>query len=40
MMIITQITEHDLERLFEIEQSAHLVPWSMGILKIHKAKII
>ncbi|HDR1006589.1 TPA: ribosomal protein S18-alanine N-acetyltransferase [Pasteurella multocida] len=33
MMIITQITEHDLERLFEIEQSAHLVPWSMGILK-------
>lgn len=32
-MMITQITEHDLERLFEIEQSAHLVPWSMGILK-------
>ncbi|MGC6248668.1 ribosomal protein S18-alanine N-acetyltransferase [Bisgaard Taxon 45] len=31
--MITQITEHDLERLFEIEQSAHLVPWSMGILK-------
>ncbi|MFK3619264.1 ribosomal protein S18-alanine N-acetyltransferase [Pasteurella multocida] len=33
MMIITQITEQDLERLFDIEQAAHLVPWSMGILK-------
>lgn len=27
------INEQDFERLFEIEQAAHLVPWSLGTLK-------
>ncbi|WP_044470343.1 ribosomal protein S18-alanine N-acetyltransferase [Mannheimia massilioguelmaensis] len=33
MINITPIQENDFERLFEIEQAAHLVPWSMGTLK-------
>ena len=27
------IEECDIDRLYEIEQAAHLVPWSLGILK-------
>ncbi|PVX33426.1 [SSU ribosomal protein S18P]-alanine acetyltransferase [Pasteurella langaaensis DSM 22999] len=30
---ISPITERDFDVLFEIEQAAHLVPWSMGTLK-------
>lgn len=30
---ISPIQEKDFEQLFNIEQSAHLVPWSMGTLK-------
>ena len=30
---ISPITEQDFAALFEIEQAAHLVPWSMGTLK-------
>lgn len=30
---ISPITELDFDTLFEIEQAAHLVPWSMGTLK-------
>ncbi|WP_439258394.1 ribosomal protein S18-alanine N-acetyltransferase [Lonepinella sp. BR2271] len=30
---IEWIESQDFERLFEIEQAAHLVPWSMGTLK-------
>ena len=27
------IEECDMDRLYEIEQAAHLVPWSLGTLK-------
>ncbi|QLB21178.1 ribosomal-protein-alanine N-acetyltransferase [Vespertiliibacter pulmonis] len=30
--MITPVTCEDFDRLFEIEQSAHLVPWSKGTL--------
>ncbi|MEG9498711.1 ribosomal protein S18-alanine N-acetyltransferase [Mannheimia indoligenes] len=30
--MIEEIQQADFERLFEIEQKAHLVPWSKGIL--------
>lgn len=30
--MIELVTESDFERLFEIEQKAHLVPWSKGTL--------
>lgn len=30
---ISPITELDFDTLFEIEQAAHLVPWSIGTLK-------
>ena len=33
MFIISQIEACDFERLYEIEQQAHLVPWSFGTLK-------
>lgn len=33
MSIISQIEANDFERLYEIEQQAHLVPWSLGTLK-------
>lgn len=33
MSIISQIEACDFERLYEIEQQAHLVPWSFGTLK-------
>lgn len=33
MSIISQIEASDFERLYEIEQQAHLVPWSFGTLK-------
>lgn len=32
-ILIQPIEEQDFERLFEIEQASHLVPWSMGTLK-------
>ncbi|TCP14296.1 [SSU ribosomal protein S18P]-alanine acetyltransferase [Bisgaardia hudsonensis] len=32
-MTISPTTEQDFEQLFQIEQQAHLVPWSMGTLK-------
>lgn len=31
--MISPIIEQDFPRLFEIEQQAHLVPWTMGTLK-------
>lgn len=33
MSIISQIEVSDFDRLYEIEQQAHLVPWSLGTLK-------
>lgn len=33
MSIISQIEACDFERLYEIEQQAHLAPWSLGTLK-------
>lgn len=33
MSIISQIEACDFERLYEIEQQAHIVPWSFGTLK-------
>ena len=33
MSSISQIGACDFERLYEIEQQAHLVPWSLGTLK-------
>ncbi|WP_425655145.1 ribosomal protein S18-alanine N-acetyltransferase [Haemophilus sp. HN_Hi07] len=33
MSIISQIEACDFERLYEIEQQAHLVPWPLGTLK-------
>lgn len=33
MSIISQIEACDFERLYEIEQQAHLVPWSLRTLK-------
>lgn len=33
MSIISQIEACDFERLYEIEQQAHLMPWSLGSLK-------
>ncbi|MCK9647993.1 ribosomal protein S18-alanine N-acetyltransferase [Haemophilus influenzae] len=33
MSIISQIEACDFELLYEIEQQAHLVPWSLGTLK-------
>ena len=33
MFIISQIEVSDFDRLYEIEQQAHLVPWSFGTLK-------
>ena len=33
MSIISQIEASDFDRLYEIEQQAHLVPWSFGTLK-------
>lgn len=33
MFIISQIEASDFDRLYEIEQQAHLVPWSFGTLK-------
>ena len=33
MSIISQIEACDFDRLYEIEQQAHLVPWSLGTLK-------
>lgn len=30
--MISPVTEQDFDRLFNIEQSAHLVPWSKGTL--------
>ena len=33
MSIISQIEACDFERLYEIEQQAHLMPWSLGTLK-------
>nr|PRJ69941.1 ribosomal-protein-alanine N-acetyltransferase [Haemophilus influenzae] len=33
MSIISQIEACDFDRLYEIEQQAHLVPWSFGTLK-------
>ena len=33
MSIISQIEASDFDRLYEIEQQAHLVPWSRGTLK-------
>ena len=33
MSIISQIEARDFDRLYEIEQQAHLVPWSFGTLK-------
>ncbi|MGX2975401.1 ribosomal protein S18-alanine N-acetyltransferase [Ursidibacter arcticus] len=32
MTVISPISDSDFSRLFEIEQQAHLVPWSKGIL--------
>lgn len=34
------IEECDMDRLYEIEQAAHLVPWSLGTLKIMLASVI
>lgn len=31
-MMISNVTPADFDRLFEIEQAAHLVPWSKGTL--------
>ena len=36
MSIISQIEASDFDRLYEIEQQAHLVPWSFGTLKNNK----
>ena len=33
MSIISQIEASDFDRLYEIEQQVHLVPWSFGTLK-------
>lgn len=33
MSIISQIEACDFDRLYKIEQQAHLVPWSLGTLK-------
>ena len=33
MFIISQIEASDFDRLYEIEQQTHLVPWSRGTLK-------
>lgn len=33
MSIISQIEASDFDRLYEIEQQAHIVPWSLGTLK-------
>ncbi|MXN88517.1 ribosomal protein S18-alanine N-acetyltransferase [Pasteurella canis] len=33
VMQISPIVESDFNRLFTIEQAAHIVPWSIGILK-------
>lgn len=33
MLQIFTIEECDFERLYEIEQQAHLMPWSLGTLK-------
>lgn len=33
MMQVLLIEEDDFERLYEIEQYAHIVPWSLGTLK-------
>ncbi|SUB24793.1 ribosomal protein S18-alanine N-acetyltransferase [Avibacterium avium] len=33
MVKISPILPQDFDRLFEIEQQAHLVPWSLGTLK-------
>ena len=33
MSIISQIEASDFDRLYEIEQQTHLVPWSRGTLK-------
>ena len=33
MSIISQIEASDFDRLYEIEQQAHLMPWSLGTLK-------
>ncbi len=33
MSIISKIESSDFDRLYEIEQQTHLVPWSLGTLK-------
>ena len=33
MPSLFSIEECDMDRLYEIEQAAHLVPWSLGTLK-------
>ncbi|EEX51076.1 ribosomal protein S18-alanine N-acetyltransferase [Pasteurella dagmatis] len=33
MLTIQTIKETDFDRLFEIEQAAHITPWTMGTLK-------
>ncbi|HDR1021154.1 TPA: ribosomal protein S18-alanine N-acetyltransferase [Pasteurella multocida] len=33
MLTIQPIKEADFDRLFEIEQAAHITPWTMGTLK-------
>ncbi|QPB42943.1 ribosomal protein S18-alanine N-acetyltransferase [Rodentibacter haemolyticus] len=33
MIRILTVEENDFDRLYEIEQQAHLVPWSLGTLK-------
>lgn len=37
--MIEQIQAEDFEQLFEIEQQAHLVPWSKGTLLNNQVKI-
>lgn len=38
MAIVSLITEQDFEVLYQIEQLAHQVPWSKGILKNNQGK--
>lgn len=33
MLKIAELKEGDMEQIFSIEEKAHLVPWSLGILK-------
>ncbi|MFZ7173132.1 ribosomal protein S18-alanine N-acetyltransferase [Avibacterium volantium] len=38
MIKISPIQSQDFDQLFEIEQQAHLVPWSLGTLKNNQGK--